>query len=310
MMLSRVAERVYWFGRYLERVESMARLIQVYTGLLFDLPRDTGISWHNLVIASGSHAEYNRRFTVQDEKRVVKFLLEDLSNPSSLASSLRMVRENIRTTRDMLPPESWELVNEFQIYVNENMSQGLSRRYRHEFLGQIVKTCQQINGLIADTMRRDAAWHFLNLGRSLERADMTIRILEAGASMSSDFIESDTNHVLDVVWGSVLGTLNATMPYRRTMKVAVNGDDAARFLLEDRLFPRSVACGLSRMQDSAALLPSNETVIAALTKLVDTVTKGSDYTDVTEGFPAYLTALEQSSITVHSAIQESWFQPA
>ena len=310
MMLSRVAERVYWFGRYLERVESMARLIQVYTGLLFDLPRDTGISWHNLVIASGSHAEYNRRFTVQDEKRVVKFLLEDLSNPSSLASSLRMVRENIRTTRDMLPPESWELVNEFQIFVNENMAQGLSRRYRHEFLGQIVKTCQQINGLIADTMRRDAAWHFLNLGRSLERADMTIRILEAGASMSSDFIESDTNHVLDVVWGSVLGTLNATMPYRRTMKVAVNGDDAARFLLEDPLFPRSVACGLSRMQDSAALLPSNETVIAALTKLVDTVTKGSDYTDVTEGFPAYLTALEQSSITVHSAIQESWFQPA
>ncbi|WP_373079692.1 alpha-E domain-containing protein [Zhongshania sp.] len=310
MMLSRVAERVYWFGRYIERVESMARLIQVYTGLLFDLPPNTGISWHNLVIASGSHAEYNRRFSVQDEKRVIKFLLEDLSNPSSLASSLRMVRENIRTTRDMLPPESWELINEFQIYVNENMAQGLGRRYRHEFLGQIVKTCQQINGLIADTMRRDAAWHFLNLGRSLERADMTLRILEAGASMSSDFIENDTNHVLDVVWGSVLGTLNATMPYRRTMKVAVNGDDAARFLLEDTLFPRSVACGLLRMRESAELLPGNETVIVELTKLVDTVAKGSDYNDVSKGFPAYLTALEKSSIVVHSAIQESWFQPS
>ena len=309
MMLSRVAERVYWFARYLERVESMARLIQVYTGLLFDLPRDTGISWHNLVIASGSHGEYNRRFSVQDEKRVVKFLLEDLSNPSSLASSLRMVRENIRTTRDIVPQESWELVNEFQIFVSENIAQGLNRRYRHEFLEEIIKTCQQINGLIADTMRRDAAWHFLNMGRSLERADMTIRILEAGASMSSDFIENDTNHVLDAVWGSVLGTLNATMPFRRTMKVAIKGDDAARFLLEDALFPRAVTCGLLRMQDSAKQLPSSEKVMSCLNDFVKTVTSGSDYTDVSVGFPAYLTELEKNSIVIHKAIQDTWFQP-
>ncbi|MEX1666706.1 alpha-E domain-containing protein [Zhongshania arctica] len=310
MMLSRVAERVYWFARYLERVESMARLIQVYTGLLFDLPRDTGISWHNLVIASGSHAEYNRRFTVQDEKRVVKFLLEDLSNPSSLASSLKMVRENIRTTRDMVPQESWELVNEFQIFVSENISQGLGRRYRHEFLEEIIKTCQQINGLIADTMRRDAAWHFLNMGRSLERADMTLRILEAGASMSSDLIESDSNHVLDAVWGSVLGTLNATMPYRRTMKVAINGDDSARFLLEDTLFPRSVACGLLRMQESAMQLPSSDLVVTGLNQFLKTVTDGSDYSDVSISFPAYLTELEKNSMVVHQTIQDTWFQPA
>ncbi|CAA0080899.1 Uncharacterised protein [Zhongshania aliphaticivorans] len=309
MMLSRVAERVYWFARYLERVESMARLIQVYTGLLFDLPRDTGISWHNLVIASGSHAEYNRRFTVQDEKRVVKFLLEDLSNPSSLASSLRMVRENIRTTRDIVPLESWELVNEFQIFVADNISQGVNRRYRHEFLEEIIKTCQQINGLIADTMRRDAAWHFLNMGRSLERADMTIRILEAGASMSNDLMENDSNHVLDAVWGSVLGTLNATMPYRRTMKVAINGDDSARFLLEDTLFPRSVSSGLLRMRTSAEELPSSENVLACLDKFLKTVTKGSDYNDVAEGFPAYLTELEKNSLVIHKAIQETWFQP-
>ncbi|MFT5889216.1 MAG: putative alpha-E superfamily protein [Zhongshania sp.] len=310
MMLSRVAERVYWSGRYLERVESMARLIRVYTSLLFDLPRDTGISWYNLVVANGTHAEYDRRFTVQDEKRVVKFLLDDLSNPSSLVSSLRMVRENIRTTRDILPPESWELVNEFQIYVSENMDQGLSRRYRHEFLEQIIKTCQQINGLIADTMRRDAAWHFLNMGRSLERSDMTIRILEAGSSMSSDFIESDANHVLDVVWGSVLGTLNATMPYRRTMKVAVNADDAARFLLEDELFPRSVACGLLRMQDSAGLLPVSDDVTASLKKMLKRVRKGSDYLDVSGKFPKYLTELEKGSLAIHQAIQQTWFQPA
>jgi uncharacterized alpha-E superfamily protein len=310
MMLSRVAERVYWFARYLERVESMARLIQVYTGLLFDLPRDTGISWHNLVIASGSHVEYNLRFSVQDEKRVVKFLLEDISNPGSLASSLKMVRENIRTTRDMVPQESWELVNEFQIFVSENISQGLGRRYRHEFLEEIIKTCQQINGLIADTMRRDAAWHFLNMGRSLERADMTIRILEAGASMSSDLIESESNHVLDAVWGSVLGTLNATMPYRRTMKVAINGDDSARFLLEDTLFPRSVAFGLLRMQDSAKQLPSSDLVVTGLNQFLKTVTDGSDYSDVLTSFPAYLTELEQNSMVVHQTIQDTWFQPA
>ncbi|GAB3371196.1 alpha-E domain-containing protein [Spongiibacter taiwanensis] len=309
MMLSRVAERVYWFARYLERVESMARLINVYTSLLFDLPKDTGISWHNLVIASGSHHEYERRFSVKDEKRVVRFLLEDTSNLGSLMSSLRMVRENIRTTRDVLPAESWELVNEFQIFVSENMQQGLNRRHRTEFLGDIVKTCQQINGLIYDTMRRDEAWHFLVLGRSLETADMTLRTLEAGARMSGDCIEHDSVHVTDAVWSSVLGTLNAIMPFRRTMKVSLNGEDSARFLLEDTLFPRAVTACLLDMRASAAMLPRGLAVGKAVDGLIKQVEKGDGYEDVLVALPAHIDELQRQLGGLHNVINETWFTP-
>jgi uncharacterized alpha-E superfamily protein len=309
MMLSRVAERVYWFARYLERVESMARLINVYTSLLFDLPKDTGISWHNLVIASGSHHEYERRFSVKDEKRVVRFLLEDASNSASLASSLRMVRENIRTTRDILPAESWELVNEFQIYVSENMQQGINRRHRNEFLGHIIKTCQQINGLIADTMRKDDAWHFLVLGRNLETADMTLRTLEAGARTSGDCIEHDSVHVTDAVWSSVLGTLNAIMPFRRTMKVSLNGEDSARFLLEDTLFPRAVSACLLDMRSSATVLPSGLTVGNYLDELIAQVKQGDHYDDVFDGLPSHLDHLQKRLAGLHNVISDTWFTP-
>ncbi len=305
-MLSRVAERIYWFARYLERVESMARLIQVYTSMLSDLPRDSGISWHNLVVASGSRAEFERRFSVQDEKRVVRFLLEDVTNPGSMMSSLRMVRENIRTTRDSLPPETWEMVNEFRNFVSEHIQQGIGRRNRHEFLDQVIRNCQQINGLMADTMRRDTAYNFMRLGRYLERADMTLRTLEAGAWMLGDFVEDDSLHAGDVVWSSVLRTLDAMMPFRRVMRVDLNGEDAAQFLLEDRLFPRSVVCCLLMMQESGHRIPGSEIGCTQLEGVIAKVEKGVDYSDPS-ALLKHFDVLQRELGDIHSGIAEAWF---
>ena len=307
-MLSRVAERVYWFARYMERVESIARLIQVYTSLLSHLPRDTGISWHNLVIASGSHREFERRFSNRDERRVIRFLLEDMSNSGSLNYSLKMVRENIRTSRDTLPPESWELINEFQIYVSENIQQGINRRNRHEFLEEIIRTCQGINGLIVDTMRRDSAWHFYRLGRNIERADMGLRTIEAGASMSAEFSEQEQLPSIEVVWSSVLSSLDAITPFRRTMRVALNAGDATRFLIEDRLFPRSVACCLEQMQASLSSLPGGDDVASAVEKLAAKLGKNIEMDDPQRLLPV-LDGLEKQVSGIHLKIQDNWFQP-
>ncbi|MGJ8687041.1 MAG: alpha-E domain-containing protein, partial [Spongiibacteraceae bacterium] len=250
-MLSRVAERVYWFARYLERVENTARLLNVYTSLLLDLPGETGISWYNLIIASGTRSAFDKRFQNRDERNVVKYLLSDEENTSSMLSSISMMRENIRTTRDVVPPESWELVNELSIYFDDNMQQGINRRNRRQFLEEVIKCCQQINGLISGTMSHDAAWQMLRLGRNLERADMTSRIVEAGAQMLPEMAEEEYSYVIDVVWGSVLRSLNAYQPYRRTMKVAVTGEDVVSFLQADKHFPRSIAYCLRNMRESA-----------------------------------------------------------
>ena len=120
MMLSRVAERIYWTARYLQRVESSARLVNTYTNLLMDLPREVNLTWFNLVILNSGEEAYDARYKVRDERNVVKFTLVDDTNPSSMLVSLDQVRENLRTTRDVIPENAWELINELTSFARDS----------------------------------------------------------------------------------------------------------------------------------------------------------------------------------------------
>ena len=126
-MLSSVAERVYWLGRYLERVENAARLLKIYSAMLFDLPRGTSVDWSTLIDISGSHVKYAEIYQSFDEKQVVNFLLAHTENPGSIFSSLAMARENARTSREVIPSETWEQVNALYYTVKENINPRLSR---------------------------------------------------------------------------------------------------------------------------------------------------------------------------------------
>src|SRR5690606_18110067 len=129
--------------------------------------------WFNLVQINSAEEDFLERYKVKDERNVVKFMLGDHSNYSSVVSSLKMIRENVRTTMDVVPAEAWELINELSIYVNDNIQQGINRSERNKFLDGLIKGCQQLNGLMYGTMSHDGAWFFLRMGRNLERADMT-----------------------------------------------------------------------------------------------------------------------------------------
>mgnify|MGYP006185731737 CR=1 FL=1 len=117
-MLSSVAERVYWLGRYLERVENAARLINVYSAMLFDLPRGTHIGWGTLLDITGSNEEFSRRFSSPDEKSITRFLVSDPNSGVSIFNALKMARENARTIRDQISREMWEDINGFYHLVN------------------------------------------------------------------------------------------------------------------------------------------------------------------------------------------------
>ena len=110
-MLSRVAERVYWLGRYLERVESTARLVNVYGNVLLDLPRPAKLIWKSLFAITDSNALFAKRYTNADERNVVKFYLADESNPASIVSSLVNARENARTVREIVPANSFSRIH-------------------------------------------------------------------------------------------------------------------------------------------------------------------------------------------------------
>ncbi|TVR61952.1 MAG: alpha-E domain-containing protein, partial [Candidatus Competibacteraceae bacterium] len=176
-MLSRVAQNIYWMARQIERAEDTARLINVNSNLLLDLPRNTTFGWLPLIFIVGAEKLFFEKDPnrLADQSNVVRFLISDRDHPSSIISSLAAARENLRTTRDTVPPEAWEQINGLYIYARDHVP---SRRGRFEFLRRVIQGAQQINGLLAGAMSRTAAYDFVRLGRYLERADMTTRILD------------------------------------------------------------------------------------------------------------------------------------
>ena len=307
-MLSKVAERVYWTARYLERVESIARLVSIYDKLLFDLPKRVNLSWYNLIVINSMESQFNERYSVRDERNVMKFLLGDTSNANSMVSSLNAIRENVRTTRDVIPEEVWELINELNLYVTEHLQQGINRSRRHEFLENVIKGCQQILGLVYGSMPHDAAWDFMRLGRNLERADMTTRNLDAG--MAAIMQVADDEHAVNskqIIWGNVLRSLNAAQSYRRTMRSSVKAEAVLEYLIEDEGFPKSILHCLNALIDSCAKLPHSKELVTELKAIKSDALSQVDYENLGEPLRDYLNRLQIQIGSIHFSLGKTWF---
>lgn len=306
-MLSKVAERLYWAARYMERVENTARLLGVYDKLLFDLPRDVNISWYSLVELNSAAVLFGERYQLRNEHNVVKFMLADDNNPASMLSALRMLRENIRTSRDVLPVESWEQINELYLYAVNNIRLGINRSKRHEFLDQIVSRCQMLYGLLSGTMSHDAPWQFFKLGRNLERADMTSRILDAGAAALQDANGDASVALRKIIWGNVLRSASAYTSYLRTVRLSIAGPDVAKYLLEDDYFPRSVASCLTQLQIAAGKLPHCTEVVEKITTINPTPNAIESDNDLGREFRSVLNDLQIELCDLSDRIAQTWF---
>lgn len=307
-MLSRVAERIYWTARYLQRAESMARLVNVYTNLLMDLPRDINISWYNLITLNSSEEEYHARYKVRDERNVVKFNIADDSNPNSMAECIKCVRENLRTTRDVMPENAWELINELSAFVEQSIAEGgLKRGKRHEFLNGVINQCQMIQGFVASTVAHDAVWDVWCLGRDLERADMTTRILDAGANILKNHNYAEDSHVPTVIWANVLKSSGAHHAYRQKVSAEVLGDKVVSYLILDDKFPRSVNYCLHQIFTAIKALPRGRNVMATCTELDITLNKAKPFDNLGQEFSDYLNDLQLKIGRLHNLFSETWF---
>lgn len=311
-MLSRVAERVYWMGRYMERCENVARLINVNTKLLLDLPRGVNVGWATLIDISGGADFYQRDLDSVDERAVMRFLLADANNPSSLLNSITYARENARITREILPSEVYTLVNDLYLYLKDSFPKGIARRERQVLLEVVVEKVQQFTGMLAGCMSQNDAYSFLRLGRNLERADMTSRIVDVGASrILHKAIEGiDANEpYANILWMSVLRSLSGYQMYRQHVLDRVNAEDVVMFLLQDSLFPRAVEHCLGELADSFARLPNSdepERVLASVRRQLKT----ADIANlIEEGLHDYIDAVQSNIGEVHNAIAGTWFLP-
>lgn len=306
-MLSRAAERVYWTGRYLERAENTARLVQQYSQLLLDLPEEAGVDWSELVRIVGAAAAFRATGGADTETDVLYFLLAESDSFSSLTSSLRSARENVRNTRDLLPQESWENVNELYQDAREKLPMAARGENRFEVLAEIIGRCQQIDGILTGTMSHLSPYHFLTLGQSIERADMTSRIID----VASAYIRQNERLVGrygSSLWTNVLKSVSGFQMYRQYCQPQVQGSKVIDFLLQDPAFPRSVAYCVQESRDSVSHLPRSEATLAALDD-VEALLKpvGRDYT--AETISALMDTLQKRFGAVHAQVVDTWFLP-
>jgi len=323
-MLSRVAENVYWMARHIERAEDTARLISVNANLLLDMPRRTAFGWEPLIFITGGEALFNQSYPTPDELNVIKFLIGDRDNSGSILSSLSYARENLRTTRDIVPRETWEQINDLYLYVKDRLEMGISRRGRYEFLKKIVQGTQQITGLLAGTMTHGQAYDFVKTGRNLERADMTTRILDVrsanlllgqgpvqeqsqsqGQSQEQD--PGELNPFDSIQWMSVLKSLSAYQMYRQRVRLRVRGLDVVRFLLQDALFPRAVQHCLDKVEQSLLRLPRNAEPLAGIARTKKMLNEAQVLELADTGLHEFIDELQIGLGDVHDQLAATYF---
>jgi len=263
-MLSRVAENIFWLGRYLERAEDTARLLQATSHVQLDLPKSVRTSWLSLVEVFGEKTLFSDLYEVPDERSVSKFLISDDKNPGSILSSLTMARENARTIRDILPQQAWELINGIYQYAKDESHRGAYKKHRHDVLEKIVAGTQSISGALYGTLLHDAGYQFLCMGWHLERADMTTRIIDI---RTAGLIPIDTDQTVpfeNLQWMSVLKSVSGYENYRRHTQGPITHKEALSFLFKATSFPRSVGFCLHKIEHCAWGLKKSKPVISEI----------------------------------------------
>lgn len=238
-MLSRVAESVYWMNRYIERAESAARVIDVSFQLMLD-GGDELTQWSPLVATSGAETLFKERYGESfSRENVIQFLAFDDQNPNSMLSCFRNARENARSVREIISSEMWEQVNKAYLMVHDVSENADRHEAPHEFFAAIKLAAHTFVGTTYLTMTHNEAWHFGRLGRLLERADNTSRLVDAKYYFLLPTIADVGTTYDELHWVALLRSASAFEMYRKKHGRVVP-ELVVDFLLREPQFPRSV----------------------------------------------------------------------
>ena len=312
-MLSSVAERVYWLGRYMERVENSARLMDVYSSMLFDMPHGSRFGWDILLDITGLRESYEEKNSTLTETAVIRFLLADANNSSSIYSSLKMLRENARTTREVIPSEAWEQINELYLLAKDSIASGIGRKSRRELFMEMISDCQRLGGLLSGCMSHNIAYTFIQLGRMLERADMTTRIVDVGSisllPAFAKFRKQVGEPFENVVWMNILRSLSGYQAYRQNVANRINGEGVVRFMLQDDEFPRAVNYCLDAINQNLEQLPNHDDVQMAVVRVKRITSEANVFHLLEKGLLEFIDELQISIGDIHEELSRTWFGP-
>lgn len=309
-MLSRVANSIYWMARYVERAESIARFVAVARSSSLE-NSETGIEqWEPLVRATGDEDYYSEHYEDFAAHRVRQFLTFDKNYHSSIQTSVARARENARSVREAISSEAWEQLNRLHHFIRE-ATQTPDCLATVEFYEQIVQRIYHFNGIIDATMTRDAAWHFANVGRMLERADKTSRILDVKYFTLLRNLSDVNTTIDDLLWSSVLRSASAFEMYRKRYH-SLTVERIVEFLILERKFPRAIRYSVRQARNSLAeaAAPVPEVQNEALMKadhLVAELDAADTRSIIDNGVHEFIDSVQRSLNGIADAIQDTYF---
>jgi uncharacterized alpha-E superfamily protein len=246
MMLSRIADSLFWIGRYMERADNTARILDVNYHMLLEQPPDTyKLRWDPLITITGERTRFYKRYEEANAQAAFDFLGYSEDNPNSIGQCIICARENARTIRDRISRELWEDINALYHKINKlrDCGEDLSR-----FCDAVKRGGHRFHGVCNATLSRDEGWHFLQAGCALERAEMTARILDVHYHQLLEGPQI-LNEARSHAWMAVLKSVAAYEFYKRQYTL-IEPHKVAELLLLDARHPRSVRFNLGILQNS------------------------------------------------------------
>ena len=261
-MLSRTADHLYWMARYAERAENLARLLDVsyQMSLVPQSPSAHARNWGALLALNSLETSFAQQFSEINAENILRFMVSDADNPSSIYTCLRMARENAHAVRGTMTMEMWESVNTTWIELRNRSFEAIVSAGISEFFDWVKRRAALIRGVTFGTMLKDDALHFIRLGGLIERADNTARILDRQCLIQQDISDEDASDFYQ--WGALLRSLSAFQVYRMVYRDAITPARVAELLILNQDMPRSLhACvdGVVRMLQLIANDSSAET---------------------------------------------------
>ncbi|GAA2548669.1 putative alpha-E superfamily protein [Neomicrococcus aestuarii] len=231
-MLSRIAESLFWIGRYIERADGTARILDVHLERLNQLPQSQQREASQEMLTIMGSWPSDEEYGLQD---LLQYMAYDRKSGASIAGALVQARENARRARETVSSNLWETLNTTYYGLNQQRKDVVGA---FRFCHWVLERTAMMRGFSDSTMSKDDSWQFLQLGRALETADMTARMLAAVDTQSSG-----------LSWVTMLRSAGAYESFLRTQGVAFGEKSAAEFLLLDRWFPRSIVSSFSLAED-------------------------------------------------------------
>jgi uncharacterized alpha-E superfamily protein len=299
-VLSRIAESMFWIGRYVERAEATARILDVHYHLVVqDALVDQNAACSALLSVMGAHSAVDGDVTVDAVNEILGYSMEQ---PNSIASTLYAARENARGAREAISSEMWETLNATHHALRGRVTTARSLG-PNTFFRYVKERAAIVGGLVDSTLVRDDGYRFLILGRALERVDMTARLLIARSTVA------DTPGG----WVTTLLCCSAHEAYLRTYRRAVDASLVAEFLILDRLFPRSVLYSLTEADAALAILDRQQVrtgVDDEARRLLGRAVADLEYRRLDEllaELPLHLGELQHTIAVASSAIADRYF---